>query len=91
MCSSIASFSISRFPNLRMGKRGSAVASRKRSASSLVSIPGALCAEDVEVSLPPLSELQAITDNVEFRKRAVDLGLAIRLRKSDGSGWASAH
>ena len=62
-----------------MGKRGSAVASRKRPASALVSIPGALCAEDVEVSLPPLSELQTITGIVEFRKRAVDLGLVIRL------------
>ena len=43
----------------------------------------------MEVSLPPLSELQAITDNVEFRKRAMGLGVLTRVRKSDGSGWAS--
>ena len=71
-----------------MGKLGSAVASRKGLASALVSIPGALCAEDVEVSLPPLSELQAITDIDKFRKSAVDLGMVIRVRKSDASGLA---
>ena len=42
----------------------------------------------MEVSLPPLSELQAITDIVEFRKGAVDLGMVIRVRTPDGSGWA---
>ena len=70
-----------------MGNLGFVVASRKRPAPALVSIPGAPCAEDVEVSLPPLSELQAITDVVEFRQRAVDLGMVIHVRKSDGSGW----
>ena len=32
----------------------------------------------MEVSLPPVSELQVIIDIVEFRKRAVDLGMVIR-------------
>ena len=58
-----------------MGKLGSAVASRKR---------GAPCAEDVEVSLPPLSELQAITDIHKFRKRAADLGMLLRVLQPDG-------
>ena len=61
-----------------MGKVGSALASRKR---------GAPCAEDVEVSLPPLSELEAITDMVEFRKKAKDLGMVVRVLKPVGSRW----
>ena len=71
-----------------MGKHGSAGPSREPLASALVALPSASCAEDVEVSLPPLSELQAITDIVEFRKGAVDLGMVIRVRTPDGSGWA---
>ena len=74
-----------------MGKRGSVVASRESPASALVSIPRAPCAEDVEVSLPPLSELQAIIDIVEFRKRAVDLGMVIRVWKPDAAGWAQRN
>ena len=67
-----------------MGKLGSAVASRKHPASALVSIPGAPCAEDLEVSLPPLSELQAITEMVEFREKAGDLGMVVRVLKPGG-------
>ena len=67
-----------------MGKHGSAAASRERLAFALVSIPGAPCAEDVEVSLPPLSELQAITDIVELRKRAGELGMVLRVLQPDG-------
>ena len=62
---------------------------RKRPASALASTSGTPGSEVVrgQESLPSLAELQAITDVGEFRQRAVGLGLVIRVRKSDGSGW----
>ena len=68
-----------------MGNCGSGVASQKRPAPALVSIPGAPCVEGVGVSMPPLSELEAITDMVEFREKAKDLGMVVRVMNSDGS------
>ena len=63
---------------------------RKRPAAARASKTGMLAHQDVlrQEDVCTVADLQMITNIADFRKRAVQLGVPIRVLKVDGSGWA---